>query len=46
MNEIKVLDKGYIKLLDGEKEDKILKIASICYGKKMKLLMRTKKEFY
>ena len=31
----KVLDKGYIKLLKADKEEDILKIAGICYGKKL-----------
>ena len=39
----KVLDKGYVKLLKGDKEENILKIASICYGKKLEDLEKKKK---
>ncbi len=43
--EKKVLDKGYIKLLKGEKEDNILKVASICYGRKIETFDEDKKKF-
>ncbi len=39
-----VLDKGYVKLLQADKEENILKVASICYGKKIADL-KNKKEF-
>ncbi len=49
--EKKVLDKGYVKLLRADKEDVILEVASICYGKtnlpeskKTELLKRLYKE--
>ena len=45
MIEVKVLDKGYIKLLKGEEEDNILKVASICYGKRIENFDEEKKRF-